>query len=132
MLFFCVLCLDLGVKLDVYKFVIKMNEIHLKFKPFVIGTATVFFLLFYLAMRSPECSQYSSSTSIVSEALKQQVPQMQSAQPFTIYAITPTYTRPVQKAELTRYGISMTFPARSFVSIILFEFFLELHFVRGR
>lgn len=80
-----------------------MNEIHIKFKPFVIGLATVFFLFVYLVSRSPECPPALNAS--IANAYQQQVPQKtQSPQPFTIYAITPTYARPVQKAELTRYG----------------------------
>lgn len=82
-----------------------MNEIRIKFKQFVIGSAVVFFLLFYLAFRSPECP---SATDAASEtAYQQQVPQ--KTQPFTVYAITPTYARPVQKAELTRLTIFNSF-----------------------
>lgn len=80
-----------------------MNEIHMKFKPFVIGIVFILFLIFYLAMRTPECPTYLSNTSInLVDAQQQQVPHIYSTQSFTIYAITPTYTRPVQKAELTR------------------------------
>lgn len=78
----------------------KMKEIHIKYKPFMIGSISVFFLLFYLALRSPECPP---NAVVAAEAFQQQVPQMLSSQqPFTVYAITPTYARPVQKAELTR------------------------------
>lgn len=82
-----------------------MNEIHIKFKPFVIGTISIFVLLFYLAARSPECPTLEANTVIAADAYQQQqVPQTKrSSQPFTIYAITPTYARPVQKAELTRF-----------------------------
>lgn len=84
-----------------------MNEIHMKFKPFVIGSATVFFLIFYLAfLRTPECPN-NVTNAIVADAYQQQVPQKKqsslNSQPFTVYAITPTYARPVQKAELTRF-----------------------------
>lgn len=78
-----------------------MNEIHMKFKPFMIGITVVLFIMFYLAMRSPECSQLTS-TVVGADAYQQQVPHSHSSQPFTVYAITPTYARPVQKAELTR------------------------------
>lgn len=80
-----------------------MNEIRIKFKQFVIGSAVVFFLLFYLAFRSPECP----SATDAEIAYQQQVPQ--KTQPFTVYAITPTYARPVQKAELTRLTIFNSF-----------------------
>lgn len=81
-----------------------MNEIHIKFKPFVIGTILIFVLMFYFAARSPECP-ISSATVIAPDASyhEQQMPQTKrSSEQFTIYAITPTYARPVQKAELTR------------------------------
>lgn len=80
-----------------------MNEIHIKVKPFVIGTIIVFFLLFYLALRSPECSNIANE--IVADTYQQQIPpnhQSIKSQPYIVYAITPTYARPVQKAELTR------------------------------
>lgn len=83
-----------------------MNEIHIKFKPFVIGTIVIFVLLFYLAARSPECPTMLQPNAIIATDAyhQQQVPQTKrSSQPFTIYAITPTYARPVQKAELTRF-----------------------------
>lgn len=84
-----------------------MNEIHVKFKPFVIGLATVFSLIFYLAfLRTPECPN-DTTNAIVADAYQQQVSQKKqsslNSQPFTVYAITPTYARPVQKAELTRF-----------------------------
>lgn len=81
-----------------------MNEIHIKFKPFVIGIIVVFVLLFYLAARSPECPALAdTTTSADAYHQQQQVPQTKrSSQPFTVYALTPTYARPVQKAELTR------------------------------
>lgn len=79
-----------------------MNEIiHVKFKPFVIGSIVVFSLLFYFALRSPECQNIPSAISI--DLNQQQVPTRKlSSLPFTVYAVTPTYARPVQKAELTR------------------------------
>lgn len=76
-----------------------MNEIRIKLKSFAIGTIVVFSLLFYLVVRTPECSPSVD----ISNTYQQQVPQTKRIfQPFTVYAITPTYARPVQKAELTR------------------------------
>lgn len=77
----------------------------MKFKPFVIGSLVVLFLIFYLALRTPDCP--IASDAVIADAYQQQVPQKKqslfNSQPFTVYAITPTYARPVQKAELTRY-----------------------------
>lgn len=78
-----------------------MNEIRIKLKPFVMVVITLLILLFYLAFRNPDCQNFTSYTDTYQP---QQVPQSRptTSQPFTIYAITPTYARPVQKAELTR------------------------------
>lgn len=76
-----------------------MNEIRIKFKPFAIGVIAVFSLLFYLIVRTPECTP----SIAIADSYQQQVPQTKHiSQPFTVYTITPTYARPVQKAELTR------------------------------
>lgn len=101
-----------------------MNEIHIKFKPFVIGTIVIFFLLFYLAARSPECPTMLQPNAIIATDAyhQQQVPQTKrSSQPFTIYAITPTYARPVQKAELTRFVKVYTFMICSHLFFLTFD-----------
>lgn len=81
-----------------------MSEIRIKFKTFVVGSAIILFLLFYLMFRSPSCE--TSSTVFSSSSMNlhqvQERKNQSSTQPFTVYAITPTYARPVQKAELTR------------------------------
>lgn len=78
-----------------------MNEFHIKFKPFIFGCVTVFVLLIYLAFFRTQCSQQSAYTENV---YQQQVPPKKLiSSPFTVYAVTPTFARPVQKAELTRY-----------------------------
>lgn len=93
-----------------------MNEVHIKFRPFVIGTVSIFVLLFYLAARSPECAPLPNAENPATEAYQQQ----QVPQPFTIYAITPTYARPVQKAELTRF-VKVTLFYRLFTRCFYFD-----------
>lgn len=72
-----------------------MNEIHMKFKPFVIGLIVVFLVICYLALRSPDCSNASNAVNV--DSYQQQVPPKKqsliNSQPFTVYAITPTYAR---------------------------------------
>lgn len=100
-----------------------MNEIHIKFKPFVIVTMSIFVLLFYLVARSPDCPPLPTAEVFATEAFHQQQQQQQQVppQPFTIYAITPTYARPVQKAELTRF-VKVTILFRHPFSIYLARF----------
>lgn len=76
-----------------------MSEIRVKQKTFVVGGIAVFFVLFYLILRDP-CENNVKIENV--ERLPATDSQPRTL-PFTVYAITPTYTRPVQKAELTRY-----------------------------
>lgn len=71
-----------------------MSEIRIKQRPFYIGSSIILLLLFYLMLRSCEQSVEHEAQAVES---KENV-----ALPFIVYAITPTYARPVQKAELTR------------------------------
>ncbi|XP_031621326.1 galactosylgalactosylxylosylprotein 3-beta-glucuronosyltransferase I [Contarinia nasturtii] len=97
-----------------------MNEIRIKFKSFVIGVIAVVFSLFYLALRTPDCPNLTNDAYTYQP---QQVPQnkqtITTPQPFTVYAITPTYARPVQKAELTR--LAQTLLLVPFVHWIIVE-----------
>lgn len=70
-----------------------MNEIRLKSKNLIIVVGAISFLLIWLLFHN-RCVQKDSEAN--GDALAN------SNLP-TIYAITPTYARPVQKAELTRW-----------------------------
>lgn len=81
-----------------------MSEIRMRLKTFAISSATIFCILLYLLLKSPDCpvnptpiapsyQQVAVSNNKVNKTI----------QPFTVYCITPTYARPVQKAELTRF-----------------------------
>lgn len=74
----------------------------MRLKTFAISSATIFAILLYLLFKSPDCP--TSPTPIAPSY--QQVAAAnkinKTTQPFTVYCITPTYARPVQKAELTR------------------------------
>lgn len=71
-----------------------MSEVRIKQRPFYIGSSIVLLLLFYLMLRSCEKSVEHEVQAVEK---KENVPLS-----FVVYAITPTYARPVQKAELTR------------------------------
>lgn len=68
----------------------------MKQKPFFIGSGLILLLLFYLMLR--DCEKR------VEEVTEPQINSKQTniPLPFTVYAITPTYARAVQKAEITR------------------------------
>lgn len=74
-----------------------MNEIRFRARPFFISVTTVSAIILYLMFRG--CPETSNSNRSF-EHLKNDV--KTDPNPFTVYAITPTYARPVQKAELTR------------------------------
>lgn len=86
-----------------------MSEIRIKQKTFGIGVALTLLLLFYIATRSPKCPVSPEFHEMRAVTSHQQVSSSHNRdiidkfQPFTVYAITPTYARPVQKAELTRF-----------------------------
>lgn len=88
-----------------------MSEIRIKQKTFVIGVGLTILLLFYFASKNPKCPPSTESHDIKTVTSHQQVLSsykfdngIEQSQPFTVYAITPTYARPVQKAELTRFA----------------------------
>lgn len=82
-----------------------MSEVRIKQKTFAIGTSTVLILIFYLILRDRCETQQQQQQQYQQQQLPQKQQQQENAEvsPFTVYAITPTYARPVQKAELTRY-----------------------------
>lgn len=81
----------------------RMSEIRIKVKTFVIASVTVLFLIFYLITRSPKCHNSLHTIDAIANTYHQVVPSQNELLPtFTVYCITPTYARPVQKAELTR------------------------------
>lgn len=69
-----------------------MNEIRLKSKNVIIVIGAISFLLIWLMFHN-QCVQKDIEAN-GDELSYKNLP--------TIYAITPTYARPVQKAELTR------------------------------
>lgn len=86
-----------------------MSEIRIKQKTFAIGVGLTLLLLFYFASKTPKCPPLTEFHDIKTDTSHQQVSSsykidnaIEQSQPFTIYAITPTYQRPVQRAELTR------------------------------
>lgn len=72
----------------------------MKQRPFLIVVTSVLILLVYLLFRNCEQSIELSASELAGDSLTY----LPSKQPlsFKVYAITPTYARPVQKAELTR------------------------------
>lgn len=87
-----------------------MSEIRIKQKTFTIGVGFTILLLFYFATKNPKCPPSTEFHDIKTVSSHQQVSSsykvdnaIEQSQPFTVYAITPTYARPVQKAELTRF-----------------------------
>lgn len=73
----------------------------MKQRPFLTVVTSVLILLVYLLFR--KCEQtIVVSPSELSDDSHTHLPTDHTL-PFTVYAITPTYARPVQKAELTRY-----------------------------
>lgn len=81
-----------------------MNEIRIRERTFLLGIALISLVIFYLVLVD-QCepqSNYKYSERPKAEHISGKV---RSSQPITIYAVTPTYARPVQKAELTRYVI---------------------------
>lgn len=78
-----------------------MNEIRIRQRPFLIVVTSVSILIVYLLFRTCEKTTVLSTPETAEDGLTN-LPSERSL-PFTVYAITPTYARPVQKAELTRY-----------------------------
>lgn len=72
-----------------------MSEIRIKPRNLIIYVCLLVLVVFLVARRSNCFAAMPSTTN------SRRQPQ-QGQQPI-IYAITPTYARPVQKAELTRY-----------------------------
>lgn len=79
----------------------KMNEVRIRQRPFLIAVTSVSILVVYLLFRTCEQTTVLSTSETADNSLTR-LPNEQPL-PFTVYAITPTYARPVQKAELTRY-----------------------------
>lgn len=78
----------------------KMSEIRMRQRPFIIVVTSVFLLLVYLLFRNCEQTIILSTSELAGDT-RTNLPS-EYPLPFTVYAITPTYARPVQKAELTR------------------------------
>lgn len=69
-----------------------MNEIRLNTKNLIIVCGAISFLLIWLLFHN-RCVQKDNEANVDG---------LSNSNLPTIYAITPTYARPVQKAELTR------------------------------
>lgn len=69
------------------------NEIRLSYRQTVV-IGIILFISFLYALSKNSCNNEQSSASSLT-SLDENLP--------IIYAVTPTYYRPVQKAELTRY-----------------------------
>lgn len=67
-----------------------MNEIKIKTKNLIIVIVVVILLILFIGT-SNDCRSYGDGNGIIGYSNGK-----------TIFAITPTYARPVQKAELTR------------------------------
>lgn len=88
----------------------KMNsELRLSFKKlFAIGVSIV--VLFVYALSKNSCSEIKHEKDSIRADNKKAVESNQKANaPPLIYCVTPTYFRPVQKAELTRYELYVFF-----------------------
>lgn len=92
---------------DVYK----LSEARSFKKVFVICVALIILFILHHASRSPIRSYQAASNQMVEVMIRKKMfssrrignETVESLLPFTIYAITPTHTRTVQKADLTRY-----------------------------
>lgn len=74
------------------------NEIRLSYRQvIVIGIST--FIAFIYAFSRDGCGESAINKATSSSSLSEQKLPL-------IYAVTPTYYRPVQKAELTRFAFS--------------------------
>ena len=67
------------------------NEIRLSYRQVIVITIITFMLFIYAFSGNKTCNESSSSSVLLTD---NNLP--------VIYAVTPTYYRPVQKAELTR------------------------------
>lgn len=74
------------------------NEIRLSYRQAVVIGLVTFISFLFAFSRNSSCNNKSEDLSASSSSL------MSDNLPI-IYAVTPTYYRPVQKAELTRYKI---------------------------
>lgn len=77
----------------------RMNEIRLSYRQAIVIAISTFIAFIYALSRNG-----SSSLCNESSAINKNVALNEENLPI-IYAITPTYYRPVQKAELTRFAI---------------------------
>lgn len=84
-----------------------MNEIRIRERTFLLGLALISFVIFYLVLvdrcdtQTNYNSKYNYNEDRLGIAHRSDVISREKL-PFVVYAVTPTYARPVQKAELTR------------------------------
>ena len=89
----------------------RMNsEYRISQRKLVVIVIVTFILFLYALNRKPSCDK--------EESLSKESQNVDNLP--IIYAVTPTYYRPVQKAELTRYTIT---------SSLLHEFLLVVHII---
>lgn len=75
-----------------------MNEIRIRPRQMAFLVGVVVFLMLVMLRSSNDCTAKNVSTT----AMRRGAGGQREEKLPTIYAITPTYARPVQKAELTR------------------------------
>lgn len=79
-----------------------MNEIRIRERTFLFGLALISFVIFYLILVD-RCEPQSNHKFKDRQRINYiSLDAAQGPHPCTVYAVTPTYSRPVQKAELTR------------------------------
>lgn len=81
-----------------------MNEIRIRERTFLVGVALISFVIFYLVLvdRCDESKQSNHRHASEAQKINYKFAIDNGPFPFSVYAVTPTYARPVQKAELTR------------------------------
>ncbi|XP_055637166.1 galactosylgalactosylxylosylprotein 3-beta-glucuronosyltransferase I [Toxorhynchites rutilus septentrionalis] len=77
------------------------QEIRIKAKPFYAVLVILAFLIIYSISSNRDCGDEEQIKAALEQSLNREAFHLNQKGP-TIYAITPTYARPVQKAELTR------------------------------
>lgn len=81
-----------------------MNEIRIRERTFLIGVAFLSFVIFYLVLvdRCDQSQHSNHKHAPDAQRINYKFEIDNGPYPFAVYAVTPTYARPVQKAELTR------------------------------
>lgn len=85
-----------------------MSEIRIKERTFLLGIALISFVIFYLILVDRCDYESAGRQSSERQRVSHKFSAVKGPLAFTVYAVTPTYARPVQKAELTRYYYRQT------------------------